>query len=275
MWIILNYRSVIEVQGRDRLSFLQGLITQDVEKLTKEMALYSLFLNNTGRFFSDFFLVSKGDSVFLTPGQDVGDALCKKLLFYKLRSEVEIKMQLEWVVAVSLEKEFFCPKKGIVFSDPRSEELGTVFIGPKEELKKGTENTIEYENKRFSCGIPEGPLDLEVDKSIPLENWMDELKAISWDKGCFLGQELTSRTKHIGTVRKKAVSFLSSSPLSKGDVLIDEQGTELGKVMSTYQEDTKGFALVNLEQIPKSKTVLCKNKEDAFIRLNLPVFRLY
>jgi len=222
MWIILDYRSVLEIKGADKLSFLQGLITQDVTKLTPERPLYSLFLTNTGRFFCDFFVVLKGDSVFLTPGIGWLESLQKKLFFYKLRSDVQLSSRTDWIVAVALQKKPVVPQKGIVFQDPRREELGMVFVGPQEELIKVTHDQQPYEAHRLALGIPEGPLDLESEKSIPLENWMDELMAISWDKGCFLGQELTARTKHVGTVRKKLLSFLSPEPLSRKDLLFHQ-----------------------------------------------------
>lgn len=261
MWMILPYRSVIEVTGVDRFSFLQGLITQDVTKLTAEKPLYSLCLTNTGRFFCDFFVVSSGESVFLTPGTEYVNTFQKKLLFYKLRSAVQIYSRPEWVVAINLQKSPSLPQSGIVFHDPRLLELGIVFLGSPETLEEVTRDHHLYDLHRLTLGVPEGPLDLESEKSIPLESWMDELNAISWEKGCFLGQELTSRTKHVGKVRKKLLSFSSSKPLSKSDLLFHQTGVEIGRVVSTYQEGQKGFALINTEKISADRKVFTDQKQ--------------
>jgi tRNA-modifying protein YgfZ len=274
MWIILNDRSVLEITGPDRFSFLQGLVTQDMTQLTERTPLYSLFLTNSGRFFCDFFLLEQGESIFLTPGTAVLESFRKKLLFYKLRSNIDIIARSDWKVAISVEEEPASFKEGIVFSDPRLEGLGTLFVGPSTALIQGTNDQADYDNKRLLLGVPEGPLDLEVEKSIPLENWMDELKAISWTKGCFLGQELTSRTKHVGTVRKKLLSFSCASSLVPDETLFTIEKEEVGKVVSVYQEGTKGFALVYVEKIPENKQVFASRDDKSFsVQLHYPVFK--
>jgi folate-binding protein YgfZ len=245
MWIILKYRCVLEIKGEDRRSFLQGLITQDVTKLKPKEALYSLFLTNTGRFFCDFLMIEWEGSLFLTPGKKCTEDFQKKLNFYKLRSDVEIKEKSDWVVAVSLDGQEDRFSEETTFKDPRHPKLGILFLGPKASLKEHTENTKPYEDRRLELGVPEGPLDLEQEKSIPLENGMDDLGAISWTKGCFLGQELTARTKHVGTVRKKLLPFLTSEVVSAGETLTQKEGA--GRVVSVYQEGKKGFALVRVK----------------------------
>ena len=246
MWIILKYRCVLEIKGGDRRSFLQGLITQDVTKLKPREALYSLFLTNTGRFFCDFLMIEQEGSLFLTPGKKCAEDFQKKLNFYKLRSGVEIKKRSDWVVAAFLgDKEDRVPE-GMIFKDPRHPKLGALFLGPKSSLEEYTETTKSYEDRRLELGVPEGPLDLEQEKSIPLENGMDSLGAIGWTKGCFLGQELTARTKHVGTVRKKLLPFFVSEAVSVGETLAQKEGT--GRVVSVYQEGKRGFVLVRIEK---------------------------
>ena len=245
MWIILKYRCVLEIKGEDRRSFLQGLITQDVTKIKPREALYSLFLTNTGRFFCDFLMIEQEGSLLITPGKKCVEDFQKKLNFYKLRSDVEIKERSDWVVAASLDDQEDRVYEGMIFKDPRHPKLGALFLGPKSSLKEHTETTKSYEDRRLELGVPEGTLDLEQEKSIPLENGMDALGAISWTKGCFLGQELTARTKHVGTVRKKLLPFIVSEAVSVGETLTQKEGT--GRVVSVYQEGKKGFALVRVK----------------------------
>lgn len=245
MWIILDYRGVIEVTGQDRHSFLQGLITQDVSKATPENPLYGLFLSPTGRFFCDFFIVVTENSFLLTPGSAIMESFIKKLSFYKLRSDVSLSLLDGWVVGASLESEF--SELGHVFKDPRSNKLGTIFVGALDQLQPITFDKTTYEQHRLRLGIPEGPLDLEAEKSIPLENHMDEMKAIDWNKGCFLGQELTARTKYVGEVRKKLLPFTAEAPCEPQIPLATEGGEVMGKVISVYEKGKRGFALVRTD----------------------------
>jgi folate-binding protein YgfZ len=272
MWMILNYRQVLEVKGADRFTFLQGLITQDITKLVPELPLYSLFLTNTGRFFCDFFMVTEGESIFLTPGASTREVFQKKLSFYKLRNDVSVQYCPHWVVAARLpQKASSLLGGGTVFRDPRWVGLGEIFIGPSHCLKEATSDSTLYESHRLALGVPEGPLDLEPEKSIPLENWMDELNAISWSKGCFLGQELTARTKHVGEVRKKLLPFSASQAVSRGDLLFQSTGLEVGRIVNTYQNGQQGFALIRKERVPHDSKVLTA-KGVACVHLRDPIF---
>ncbi|MFN7662660.1 MAG: YgfZ/GcvT domain-containing protein [Alphaproteobacteria bacterium] len=257
MWIILDYRRVVEVTGQDRHSFLQGLITQDVSKATPENPLYGLFLTPTGRFFCDFFIVATENSFLLTPGTTMMESFIKKLSFYKLRSDVGLSVLPDWGVAVSLANDF--SKVGHVFKDPRSNQLGSLFIGPLDQLNPITFDRTPYEKHRLRLGIPEGPLDLEAEKSIPLENQMDEMGAIDWDKGCFLGQELTARTKYVGEVRKRLLPFTAEAPCEPQTSLTTEEGEVVGRVISVYEKGKRGFALVRTDPFINTLYVLGTN----------------
>ena len=140
-------------------------------------------------------------------------------------------------------------KTEILFYKDCSLCLGKVFLGPIKTIKDTTQDLQSYEFYRLKVGIPEGPLDLEAEKSIPLENGMDEVNAISWTKGCFLGQELTSRTKYVGEVRKKLLTFKGLEPVFRGDLLFDGDSQEVGRVMSVYGNGQEGFALVKASSL--------------------------
>lgn len=268
MWMILDYRGVLEIMGPNRYSFLQGLITQDVTLVTPNQPVYSLFLTNTGRFFCDFFLVEYKEALFLTPGVDSLEAFQKKLSFYKLRSDVNLRLRPDWQIAVTLEKNSWTPSEGLVFQDPRSLDLGKVFLGPSSLLTNITEDTYPYVAHRLSRGIPEGPLDLESEKSIPLENGMDELNAISWTKGCFLGQELTSRTKYVGEVRKKLLSFKGDAPVFNGNLVLQgQERQEVGRVVSVYPPGREGFALINTSLLQPHGQIYTENSTPLSLRL--------
>ncbi len=239
MWRLLNYRSVVAVTGKDRHSFLEGLITQAVPTVD-EGPKYGLMLTAKGRFMWDFFLVPQEDTILLTPAHEGVMEFIKKLSMYRLQSDVTLTHLENYVVAVSLKASDVL--KGNMFKDPRHPELGFVYVGPKNQIEE-TEDSLLYEDQRFLLNVPEGPLDLDQEKTIPLEAQMDRLNAISWTKGCYLGQELTARTKHTGVVRKNLYSFEAKGPVEVGqDVLVEEE--KVGTIKSVYRGGTKGFLLL-------------------------------
>ena len=166
MWSILPYRAVVEISGKDRLSFLNGLVTQELANLS-ERPCYSLMLTAKGRYAWDFFLVAHQDKIWMTPGSDHLEDFLKKLSLYRLRSDVAFHVIEDYVVAAGkgcgttfLEAE--------VFQDPRNNALGDIFLGPRHEIEAETSLRV-YEDQRLRLNIPEGSLDLEWQKTIPLE----------------------------------------------------------------------------------------------------------
>ena len=92
---------------------------------------------------------------------------------------------------------------GVVFVDPRLAALGARAILPPDKMPAENGSAADYDRLRLSLGVPDGSRDLPVEKAILLENGFDELNAIDWDKGCYMGQELTARTRYRGLVRKR------------------------------------------------------------------------
>ncbi|MCE2716260.1 MAG: YgfZ/GcvT domain-containing protein [Pseudomonadota bacterium] len=235
----LKNRAIIEIQGSEREAFLQGIITQDVKRLKEDSILYSLMLSPQGKFQFDFFLVQI-DGVWLI---DI-DASCaqrfmQRLQLFKLRSDVMITLSTEWQVGVSSEK----LKLPTCFSDPRLEALGYRVYG--KNILEQTPND-DYEHLRLSLGVPDGVHDMVVDKSIPLEWWMDELQAISWNKGCYMGQELTARSRYVGQIRKRVFPVLFKAPgkYEVGDKLFAD-GQEIGELRAI--RNNLGLAMLKLE----------------------------
>ena len=105
-----------------------------------------------------------------------------------------------------------------------------------------------YENLRLSLGIPDGAYDMVVDKSIPLEWGMDELNAIAWTKGCYMGQELTARSRYVGQIRKRTFPIIFKVP---GEYIVGEKlmvdDREVGELRAT--NGTFGLAMLKLEAL--------------------------
>lgn len=261
-------RGLLAVSGEDRTAFLQGLVSNDVAKLSPARALYSTFLTPQGRYLHDFFLAEIGGVFYLDCEAARRDDLKKRLSLYKLRSKVAIAdVTADWTVALlygagALGKLGLAAEEGaarpfaggIAFTDPRLARLGGRAILPRAGAEAALEaagsargDPADYERIRIEAGVPDGSRDLPVEKAILLENGLDELHAIDWDKGCYMGQELTARTRYRGLVRKRLmpVAIEGPAPAPGEPVLFGEQ--ETGEMRSVL--DGIGLAMIRLEHL--------------------------
>lgn len=248
----LSDRVIIEVSGTDRATFLQGLITNDVVLVEKEHIIYTLMLSPQGKFQYDFFIINAGNSWWIDIDASRADSLIQRLHLFKLHAKVDIT---KTDVGVWVSSKVICD--GVCVQDPRLSALGYRFYSKNTELKEDSKDV--YENLRLSLGIPDGVNDMVIDKSIPLEWGMDELKAISWDKGCYMGQELTARSRYVGQIRKR------SFPIE----FADAAGFEIGAPLCIKQEavgelrtftDNFGIALIRLDAIASGDLIKIANQ---------------
>ncbi len=242
-------REIVEISGPDREVFLQGVVTQNVKLLREQLIIYSLLLSPQGKFQYDFFIVNAGDSWLIDIDKGRAQALAQRLQLFKLHAKISIKLNPSWRVGVSsaIGQAKYC------FTDPRLKNLGYRLY---DQTLPVTQTPVKiYENLRLSLGVPDGAHDMIIDKSIPLEWGMDELNAISWDKGCYLGQELTARSRYVGQVRKRAfpieftnqTSFTTGAKLYSGANEVGELRTHNGKF---------GIALLRLEALHHSEAIV-------------------
>lgn len=235
-----NERKIIELSGADRSIFLQGLITQDVNLLDNTPIIYSLMLSPQGRFQFELFIIKVSNNLWLLDVEaEHAQAIIKKLQMFKLRSAVDLQISDVWNAGISSTQ----VDSDVCVADPRNAKLG-YRIYQQTALNYQQNDFANYQNLRISLGIPEGSKDMTIDKSIPLEWNMDALNAISFTKGCYMGQELTARTKHLGMVRKSImpVKFEKSGIYPKGCSLIQASKT-IGSLGSS--NNTSGIALIH------------------------------
>jgi len=252
--IILEDRSILEISGPDRGKFLQGLITNDINKATEKNLIFSVMLNAQGRFLYDFFIFESAEKLFLDCLASRRDEILQKLSFYKLRAQVQIKKNDELLVAQSFDN--------IGFADPRHKNLGQRIYLEKSQLQNFTlEKSALYHFNRIINKIPESENDLTYEKSFILEFGFDDLNAIDYQKGCYVGQELTARTHYRGEIRKKIFhikieGFLEVTAEWKITNLkeheISCEGKSLGLVLSSVFHEGKLHALA-LIKIPQDQ----------------------
>jgi folate-binding protein YgfZ len=232
-------RRVIAIAGEDRSTFLQGLITNDINLLSEKGMIYAAMLTPQGKFLYDFFLTSQDDKILLDCLDEIHAPLMKKLMLYRLRARVAIEDVSEFYGVYSVHDE-----EANLTLDPRCPQLGYRAIIKKEDLPFSN-NLDDYDKLRLSLGIPEILKDMIPEKSIPLECNLDQLNAISWSKGCYVGQELTARTHYRGVVRKRLLPVKISG--KQPAELIFQGDQEVGKLYSHNQE--VGIARLRIDDI--------------------------
>lgn len=268
MYILLKERSVFKITGEDRIKFLQGLLSNDISKVNDQTPIYACMLTPQGKFFADFFLISKNQEIIFDISASNSTEIINKLNIYKLRSKINISNCIDYCV-VSLINEInnFNENDSIIYKDPRSTSMGKrgyIYIDKIKELKNDfTESTDEYDKIRIHNFIPEGNKDLIPNKSFPFEYELDMLNAIDYNKGCYVGQELVARTHYRGQVRKQVVQITAKDKLPPlgTEIFIDKQ--KIGIVCSSVENI--GLALV------KKEDVLKYNKENKITTNNLEI----
>jgi folate-binding protein YgfZ len=232
-------RALIAVGGEDWRGFLQGLLTQDVETIDPGALRFGALLTPQGRLLYDLFIVGREEGCWLDCAAERRAALIQRLTIYRLRAKVTIAADETPVFAAWGD----APPGAGWIADPRLPALGWRGYGV-EAAENASE--IEYDRHRLGLGIP-GPADWGEDSSYPLEADFDLLRAIDFKKGCFVGQETTSRMKRRGTIKSRMlpIDFEGPAPEPGSEILA---GTlRAGEVLSGF--DGRAMALVRLDRI--------------------------
>ncbi|MBV9377856.1 MAG: folate-binding protein YgfZ [Alphaproteobacteria bacterium] len=270
-FVLLDNRGILAVSGPDRREFLQGLVSNDLNKVSPTAARYAALLTAQGKYLHDFMIVEAGESIWLeTEGTPLGD-LKRRLTIYRLRSKVSLEVRPDLAVvavigadaaaALGLRSEPGAARSlegGIAFVDPRLAALGVRVILPRERAQPllaeaGVSEAPfdDYDRLRLSFGIPDGSRDLVPEKSILLEAGFDELNGVDWQKGCYIGQELTARTKYRGLVKRRLVPVRIEGPAPPPGAIVTADGREIGEMRSS--RDGLGLALLRIEPLRDGK----------------------
>jgi tRNA-modifying protein YgfZ len=278
----LPSRAVLKVRGADAAKFLQGLITNDIGKVQGTRAVHAGLLSPQGKVLFDFFVVPAGDGFFLDVAQDKAVELVKRLGFYRLRAEVEIKEEPELAVAVAWGGTPLAPEGAILYADPRLPELGFRLLVPKgtsaADFDCVASQPEAYQTWRIGLGVPEGGQDYAFGDAFPHEALFDQLNGVDFAKGCYVGQEVVSRMEHRGTARKRIVPVEGAAPLPAPGTGIEADGMPVGTLGSV--SGTSGLALIRLDRaeevLAKGKTLTAGGvkitlRRPAFARFAVPV----
>jgi folate-binding protein YgfZ len=237
----LDDRGVVRVEGEDARSFLQGLVTCNMDGVSPGAAGFGALLSPQGKILFDFLIVEdKGAFLLDTPLALCGD-LIKRLSLYKLRAKVVLRdlsapgdAGLDPMGVMALwDGE---PGEGLVYDDPRHETLGRRSILPRHVARASASATADdYEGHRIRCGVPKGGVDFAFGDTFPHDADMDLIHGVDFRKGCYIGQEVVSRVEHRGSARKRIipVSLRGTAPapgseIRAGEIVIGTMGSAAG-----------------------------------------------
>lgn len=240
----LTDRALVRVSGEDWRGFLQGLLTQDVETLRVGALRYGALLTPQGRLLVDLFLLGTDDGVLLDVAADRREDLIRRLTMYRLRSKVVIAADEAGVFATFGED----PGEGWI-ADPRLPALGWRGYGLAVEDTVGRE---AWDAHRILLAVPD-MADFGDDATYPIEANLDLLNAIDFKKGCFVGQETTSRMKRRGVVKSRMLPLRVDGPaVAAGTEVLNG---ELRAGMTASGVEGLALGLMRLDRIDGALTV--------------------
>jgi tRNA-modifying protein YgfZ len=270
-YVALEDRGVLAVSGDDARTFLQGVITNDIAKVTPGQAIYAAILTPQGRYLFDFFIVELDGVLFLDVAKTRLAALTERLLKYKLRAKVEVDdvSHIFRILALlgdgphdsqalhGFEGRGGPFAAGFCYVDPRYAGIGARALLPASAMGALTgadfraDDRMAYETMRLMFGIPEGTVDLVAEKSLPIEADFDLLNAIDWNKGCYVGQELTARMRYRGLLKKRMLPVTIEGDVPEIGATVTFDGAEAGEMRSGMAE--QGIALLRLEAVAAAR----------------------
>lgn len=256
---LLSQYQLLAVGGEDAVVFLQGLISNDARKPANGEAIYATLLTPQGKFLHDFFLLPYAGNIGLICDRARADDLRKRFNLYKLRSKVTVEPLPENLAVYAMWGREAAPaiRHAAVFRDPRLPEMGYLAVGDDAVIREWMSEhghtpatQAEYDAHRMALGVPQGGVDLLPEKSFLLEWGIDQLHGVDYQKGCYVGQEVTARTHYRGQV-KKAPYLISSAHELVAPATIRYAETEAGDMRSASAHH--GLALLRIEWVEQSR----------------------
>lgn len=243
-------RGLVCVSGPDAATLLDGLLTHNVAGAGPGACVYTAMLTPQGKFLFELFIIAPETGTYWI---DVSDpaSFAKRLSLYRLRSKVTIEDKSEaYMVGAAWSAEAL-PPHAIHYPDPRHSELPQRFIAPRVELQDEAAAFAAYEQTRLGLGVPDLAVDLLVEKDFILEGLMDEMGGVDFHKGCYVGQEMTSRMKRRTTVKTKLcrIRYEGAAPAFETPILAD--GWEVGRMRTGGPGH--GLALIRFDRAQKAK----------------------
>lgn len=248
-------RALLRVSGPDAVEFLNALVSNDAVVQPGpdglNPAAYAALLTPQGKFLHDFLIVTEKDGgLLLDLAAERRADLKRRLTLYRLRAKVEIAELDGWTgyALFGSGQTPAVPQGGVLFTDPRLPALGwRLWLPPGVRPEQPVADAAAYEEHRIALGVPDGVRDIEVDKGLLLENHFEALHGVDFKKGCYIGQELTARTKYRGLLKKQLYKVEGNAVLPAAGTPITANGQEVGQLRSS--SGSSGLALLRLDAV--------------------------
>ena len=285
--ILLEDRGLISINGDDAKNFLQNIITNNIEKVNNSCSIFSALFTPQGKYLFEFFLIQSKDGYLLDCDSKATKEIINYLTKYKLRSKIEIKDKSnEYIIGIiSLEKfneiqksenkqtDTIEYRNSSIFIDSRNKKLGARILSTLEKLhltiKKLGLKIVKpeiYFKDAHALGVPVKGVESLKEQLFGLEANFEELKAIDFKKGCYIGQENTARMKLKNKLRRRLLPISSTEKLNLGEEIFYDK-IKIGKILI---EKPYPFGLVklidpNVEEF-QNKELLVNNKKCKILK---------
>ena len=285
--ILLEDRGLISITGEDTKNFLQNIITNDIDKVSFSSSIFSALFTPQGKYLFEFFLIQTKNGYLLDCDNEFTKEIINYLLKYKLRSKIEITdISTNYVIGLISPEKFLDIQESEnktddtiefrdspLFLDPRNKNLGARILSSLEKLhltiKKLDLKIVkpdEYFTKAHSLGIPIKGIENLKDQLFGLEANFEELNAIDFKKGCYIGQENTARMKLKEKLRRRLLPISSTEKLNLGEEIFYNK-IKIGKILI---EQPYPFGLIkvidpNIEEF-ENKELLANNKKCRILK---------
>lgn len=260
---LLADRGVVKVVGDVARSFLDGLLTVDLDTVSPTRARYAALLTPQGKIIVDFMIAEAapddGGGFFIDCPRALATTLVDRLNFYKLRAKVIVEDLSEVLGVLTVWGGRADTEYGLAFDDPRLPALGRRVMLPPHlaaeaaaDLGATLVDAGEYEAHRIAVGVPRGGLDFAYNDAFPHEACLDQLGGVDFDKGCYVGQEVVSRMHHRGNVRTRVVTVDYPEFAPEAGVTVTADGKPAGTMGSSAAG--RGLAMLRLDRISEALT---------------------
>ena len=270
-------KHIISLTGLDVRDFLNDILTAQINTLASNTARAACLLSPQGRILFDMMVIATADTVYLVTEAEQADPLAKRLKMYLLRREIEITVRQDLraghIWGESLAK-FSFPDSCVSAHDERHKDLGSLVLFSKTDGLPEQAEVKYWQALRISLGVPEGEADLTPNRALMLEAGLHLLGAIDFEKGCYVGQEVTARTHYRGLVKRRLLPISASGKLTPVQTL-QRGDTVIGQIGSTASLPNGGdiaLASLRLDAVQDSLagTAALTTDNGQIIRLHIP-----
>ncbi len=284
---------LLEISGEDRFVFLQGLLSNDMRRVEQGQTLYAALATPQGKYLHDFWVCPAPDArIWLQVEASGAEAALQKLRLYSLRKHITLRLADDYAVlagwvtptpaspstASAHEQAAIAPLHWA--TDPRDATMGWRAVVNRTMAAFWPDGTAHYEQRRLQRGLPASYRDMVAEQTLLLEAGLDDLHAVDFHKGCYVGQEVTTRSKFRGAVRKGFATLCWQAmepPPPTLPIPVIWQEKEIGELRSYTRTDTGfiGLAMLRLEPWAEDKkaTISCFIPGNTPVMANLPEWK--